>query len=48
MQENNKRKSKIVGMNEDKKDAFKRLREARSGARRLDQAIEVIFLFLKN
>jgi len=46
MQDNNKRKSKQVGMNEDKLDAIKRLKEARSGVRRLDQAIQVFLNFL--
>ena len=41
MQENNRRRSKQVGMNEDKMDAMKRLKEARTGGNRLDQAIEV-------
>jgi hypothetical protein len=48
MQDNNKRKSKLVGMNNNKKDAIKRLKEARSGVRRLDQAIQVNFKFLLN
>ncbi len=39
--QDNKRKSKLVGMNDDKTDAIKRLREARAGGKRLDQAIQV-------
>jgi len=42
MQDNFKRKSKQVGMNDDKMGAIRRLKEARSGGNRLDQAIEVI------
>ncbi len=41
MQENNKRKSKLVGMNEGKMEAIKRIREARAGGNRLEQALKV-------
>ncbi len=40
-QDDNKRKSKQTGMNDQRANAMKRLKEARNGGRRLDQAIEV-------
>ena len=36
-----KRSTKLPGMNESKSEAIKRLREARKGGSRLDQAIQV-------
>jgi hypothetical protein len=41
MNQDNKRKSKLVGMNEDKMNAIKKMREVRNGGKRLEQAIEV-------
>ena len=41
MQDSNKRKSKLVGMNDNKLDAIKNLRDARAGGNRLDQALKV-------
>jgi hypothetical protein len=37
----NLRKSKLVGMNQGKLDAMKRIRKVRNGEGRLDQAIKV-------
>jgi hypothetical protein len=41
MNQDNKRKLKLTGMDDSKANAMKRLREARNGGRRLDQAIQV-------
>jgi len=41
MNQENKRKSKQYGMDESKLQAIKRLKEARNGGKRLDQAIQV-------
>lgn len=41
--QNDKRVSKQFGMDDSKANAMKRLREARNGGGRLNQAIEVLF-----
>lgn len=41
MNQESKRKSKLVGLNDDKLNAIKKLRQVRNGERRLDQAIDV-------
>ncbi len=43
MNQDNKRKTQQTGMNEQKMNAMRKLREARNGGRRLDQASEVYF-----
>ena len=40
-----KRAIKKVGMNESKEETFKRIRDVRMGAKRLDQAIQVKIFF---
>ncbi len=44
MNQDYKRSTKQTGLNDNKLNAMKRLREARAGGKRLDQAMDVNFL----
>ena len=41
MQDNNRRRSNQAGINDDKMDEMKRLKEVRTGGNRLEKAIKV-------